>query len=96
MMTDVAKRLCTDHEVGVAEIYSYHLVGDEFRFVLVYRAPHDSRAKAAAAKAAKAKPAARAKTKKGKARPKPAPRRAAKPARKTPAKKAARPSKRRK
>jgi hypothetical protein len=47
-MIEVAKRLCSDHNVPVAEIHSYHLVGDEFRFVPVYRAPNDSRARSAA------------------------------------------------
>jgi hypothetical protein len=42
-MMEVAKRLCTDHQVPVAEIHSYHLVGDELRFVPVYRAPADAR-----------------------------------------------------
>jgi hypothetical protein len=42
-MMEVAKRLCTDHQVPVAEIHSYHLVGDELRFVPVYRAPADPR-----------------------------------------------------
>jgi len=42
-MMEVAKRLCTDHSVLVAEIHSYHLVGDELRFVPVYRAPTDLR-----------------------------------------------------
>jgi len=42
-MMEVAKRLCTDHKVPVAEIHSYHLVGDELRFVPVYRAPAETR-----------------------------------------------------
>jgi hypothetical protein len=42
-MMEVAKRLCTDHHVPVAEIHSYHMVGDELRFVPVYRAPVDAR-----------------------------------------------------
>jgi hypothetical protein len=47
-MMEVAKRLCTDHSVPVAEIYSYHQVGDEFRFVSVYRAPAETRVRATA------------------------------------------------
>lgn len=47
-MMEVAKRLCSDHNVAVAEIHSYHLVGDEFRFVPVYRAPNDSGARSSA------------------------------------------------
>ena len=70
-MVEVAKQLCTDHKVPVAEIHSYHAVGEEIRFVPVYRAPSDSRphsaapakktaAKAGGAKKSKpAKPAAR-------------------------------------
>lgn len=48
-MMEVAKRLCTDHNVPVEEIHSYHLVGDELRFVPVYRAPAETRARLAAA-----------------------------------------------
>ena len=76
-MMEVAKRLCTDHNVPVAEIHSYHQVGDELRFVPVYRAPADVRARAAAAAAAAHPP------------PAPEPRKAAKPATKP----ASRPSK---
>ncbi|HTL02928.1 MAG TPA: hypothetical protein VL243_11895 [Vicinamibacterales bacterium] len=76
-MMEVAKRLCTDHNVPVAEIHSYHQVGDELRFVPVYRAPADVRARAAAAAAAAHPP------------PAPEPRKGAKPATKP----ASRPSK---
>ena len=38
-MADVAKRLCTDFNVPVAEIHSYHWIGDEMRFVPVFKAP---------------------------------------------------------
>src|SRR6185295_3578361 len=76
-MMEVAKRLCTDHNVPVAEIHSYHQVGDELRFVPVYRAPADVRARAAAAAAAAHPPQA------------PEPRKGAKPATKP----ASRPSK---
>jgi hypothetical protein len=77
-MVDVARRLTEDNQIHVAEIWSYHVVGDEPRFTLVHRnreaLPTQPRAKAAAkpavAKPAVAKPAA--------ARPEPG--RAAKPA----------------
>ena len=36
-MVDVAKRLCTDSSIPVAEIYTYHWIGDEMRFLPVYR-----------------------------------------------------------
>jgi hypothetical protein len=36
---DMARRLCTDHQVSVGEIWSYHAIGDQMRFTLVHRAP---------------------------------------------------------
>lgn len=42
-MVDVAKRLCTDSQISVAEIHTYHWVGDEMRFLPVYKAPADGR-----------------------------------------------------
>jgi hypothetical protein len=36
-MVDVARRLAEDNEIHVAEIWSYHVVGDEPRFTLVHR-----------------------------------------------------------
>ena len=42
-MIDVAKRLCTDSNIPVAEIHTYHWIGDEMRFVPVYKAPNDGR-----------------------------------------------------
>ena len=36
-MVDVARRLCEDNHIQVAEIWSYHLVGDEPRFTVVHR-----------------------------------------------------------
>ena len=75
-MLDVARRLCTDSNIPVAEIHTYHWIGDEMRFLPAFKAPADGRA--AAAHPAAAKPAS------PKAKPK------AKPARKKPAAKAAR------
>jgi hypothetical protein len=37
-MVDVARRLCEDNQVNVNEVWSYHLVGDQFRFTLMHRA----------------------------------------------------------
>ncbi len=62
-MADVAKRLCTDGNILVSEIFSYHWIGEEMRFVSVHKAPPDGRKllpplpapKAAAPKAAAAK-----------------------------------------
>jgi len=67
-MVDVARRLCEDNHIHVAEIWSYHLIGDEPRFTVVHRsreAPPPVRPKptarpapAAAAPARKAAPRA--------------------------------------
>jgi hypothetical protein len=59
-MVDVARRLSEDNQIYVAEIWSYHSVGDEIRFTLVHRsreAPPTLRA-TALAKATAVKPAA--------------------------------------
>jgi len=40
---DVARRLCSDNSIPVAEIQSYHVVGSQMRFTPVYRAPVSSR-----------------------------------------------------
>jgi hypothetical protein len=70
---DIARRLCTENNVSVSEIWSYHALGDQTRFTLVVKlaqkaaAPEPARPKpkpaaknAAAAKAAKPKPRAKA------------------------------------
>ena len=36
-MVDVARRLSEDNQIHVAEIWSFHSVGDEIRFTLVHR-----------------------------------------------------------
>jgi hypothetical protein len=85
-MVDVARRLSEDNHIFVAEIWSYHSVGDEIRFTLVHRsrelpasgrAPQPRRPERPAAR----RPAAAAGRRKPPARGKPA--RTAKPARKT-------------
>jgi hypothetical protein len=50
-MIDVARRLCTDMQIPVAEIWTFHPVGDQMRFTLVYRS------QAVAEKPEKEKPA---------------------------------------
>ena len=40
---DSARRFCIEHRIPVAEIWSYHSIGDQLRFTLAYRAPADSR-----------------------------------------------------
>ncbi len=46
---DMARRLCTDHQVTAAEIWSYHVVGGQVRFTLVHRAPAPTSGRARAA-----------------------------------------------
>jgi len=36
---DIARRLAAENSVNVAEIWSYHTIGDQTRFTLVHRAP---------------------------------------------------------
>lgn len=36
---DIARRLATENDVNVAEIWSFHTIGDQTRFTLVHRAP---------------------------------------------------------
>lgn len=43
---DIARRLCTDNQVTVAELWSYHTIGDQMRFTLVDRAPAPTRSAA--------------------------------------------------
>lgn len=87
-MVDVARRLCEDNHIYVAEIWSYHTVGDQVRFTLVHRnreaPPPPPRAKPPAppapVKAAPAPPRARPAPRAAAPRKKTA--RAAKPVRK--------------
>lgn len=94
-MVDVARRLCEDNQIHVAEIWSYHVIGEEPRFTLVHRnreaAPAPVRPRPAAKPAVKPptasrKPAAKARPA-GKA--KPARTASAKPAKASKPKKAA-------
>jgi hypothetical protein len=56
---DSARRLCQDHDIPVAEIWTFHPIGDQMRFNMVYKAPATPARRAAAAPAPVAKPAAR-------------------------------------
>jgi hypothetical protein len=88
-MVDVARRLTEDNQIHVAEIWSYHVVGDEPRFTLVHRN------REAISAQAKARPVAKVATSAGQVSPVPrarAPKPAAKPAPK-PAAKAVKPAK---
>ena len=85
-MVEVARHLSEDNHIHVAEIWSYHSVGDEIRFTLVHRsreaaAPVRAPQARRPARPAPRRPAAAAGRRKPAARAKPA--RSAKPARKT-------------
>jgi hypothetical protein len=95
---DPARRLCTDHNIPVAEIWTYYPVGDQMRFNQVYKAPVQARpvrkaavsAPAPATKHAAAKAPARPSPANGSARKAASPvRKVAKPAAKAPVKRAA-------
>jgi hypothetical protein len=81
---DIARRLAAENQVNVAEIWSYHTIGDQTRFTLVHRAPAEvpRPAKRSAATKKRSAPEARRK----------APSRASRA--KTPARKASRAQKR--
>jgi hypothetical protein len=63
-MVDVARRLCEDNRIYIFEIWSYHAVGDQIRFTMVYRnreaPPQQPRKTAPAKKAVPAKPVRKA------------------------------------
>ena len=62
-MVDVARRLAEDNNIYVSEIWSYHAVGDQMRFTMVYRnreTPPPVPKPAAPAHTHEAKPAAKA------------------------------------
>jgi hypothetical protein len=40
---DIARRLATENDVNVSEIWSYHTIGDQTRFTLVHRSPTEAR-----------------------------------------------------
>ena len=49
---DIARRLAAENQVNVAEIWSYHTIGDQTRFTMVHRAPAPEVRRAAAPKPA--------------------------------------------
>ena len=67
-MIDVAKRLCQDLRISVAEMWAYHAIGDQMRFTLVQRSARGSDEKRAAAGTGNARPPARRAATAGRAR----------------------------
>lgn len=56
---DVAKRLCADLQIPVAELWAYHAIADQVRFTLVQRSSRPSDSKTRAARASGRSPAGR-------------------------------------
>ena len=82
-MIDVARRLCTDMQIPVAEIWTYHPVGDQIRFTLVQKsnaAPEKPTRVAAPAEGARPAPAQEVNRPVRRVTPAPAARRKATPA----------------
>jgi hypothetical protein len=59
-MVEVARRLCDDNHIHVAEIWSYHTVGDQVRFTLVHKSREATPAALPRARPQVRPPAARA------------------------------------
>ena len=55
---DTARRLCADFQVSVAEIWAYHLLGDQMRFTLIQRSSGSEGRARAASTASRPRPAA--------------------------------------
>jgi hypothetical protein len=74
---DIARRLCAENDVAVAEVWSYHTIADQTRFTLVHR-ENTARASAKSGEPRASKPAPKRKA------PPAAPARKKKPAPKSP------------
>ena len=74
---DIARRLAAENQVNVAEIWSYHTIGDQTRFTMVHRAPTPEPRRAPAERTARtvatARPAKSARKSTAKAAPAKAP-----------------------
>ena len=84
---DIARRLCTENQVGVTEIWSYHSIGDQTRFILVQRMNHQPPRVAAAPARPDAAPRETKPAPKPKAKPRPKPKAAAAAKKKKPKRK---------
>jgi hypothetical protein len=51
---DIARRLAAENQVNVAEIWSYHTIGDQTRFTMVHRTPTPEPRRAPAVRAPRA------------------------------------------
>ena len=90
---DIARRLATENQVNVAEIWSYHTIGDQTRFTMVHRAAPPAEPRRVAA-AKPARPAAASRTAAPARRAKSSARKSSSSRSKAPARKTARAQKR--
>lgn len=88
-MVDVARRLCADNKVSVAELWSYHTIGDQTRFTLVQRSSPAAERQPRPRPAAPASPSAAAKPPRTTRKTATPARKTASSSRKAPARKAA-------
>jgi hypothetical protein len=58
---DAARRFCEDNSIAVDEIWTFHSIGEQMRFTMVYRAPAPAARREPASRAARPRPAARPK-----------------------------------
>lgn len=86
---DAARRLCEEHQIPVAEIWTYHIAMDQIRFIQVFRAPTAVAVRPPAEKKVPAEKVTEKKVAEKKAVPKAKARPAAKPAPKAAKKKVA-------
>ena len=54
---DSARRFCLENQITVAEIWTYHTIGDQVRFTMVHRASAESRAASRAQRSRQPAPA---------------------------------------
>jgi hypothetical protein len=80
--SDVARRLALDHQIPLAEVWTYLTIGDQVRFTLVHKSPDEAAPASRAAQRPRGKPAKPTPVKPAASRPAAARRKAAAPARK--------------
>lgn len=57
---DVARRLAQDHQIPLAEVWTYHTIGDQVRFTLVHKSPEEPAPSARKPPRPRAKPVVKA------------------------------------
>ena len=90
---DTARRLCTEHQIELGELWTFHVAMDQVRFTMIHRSAEIPAPKAAPAPSPAKRPAKPVAKAKAKAPAKPIKKAAAKPTAKPAAKKSAAPKK---